>query len=154
MALSVARRDTTLLSDRTARSARSDLRCTLTYEDHSMLEGFAKKLKDLLPDAADDMVDKVMGTINDPDHGGLTAMVEKLRANGLSDKVNSWIAQGKENLPVTADQLKSALGADYIAAFAKKVGINASEAADKLAAMLPHAVDAATPDGELPVVKK
>ena len=119
-----------------------------------MLEGFAKKLKDLLPDAADDMVDKVMGTINDPDHGGLTSMVDKFRANGLSDTVNSWIAQGKENLPISAEQVKSALGADYIAAFAKKVGVNASEAADKLAAMLPHAVDAATPDGKLPDDKK
>ena len=119
-----------------------------------MLEGFAKKLKDLLPDAADDMVDKVMSAVNDPDHGGLTAMVDKFRANGLGDKVNSWIAQGKENLPITADQVKAALGADYITSFAKKLGIDAAHAADKIAAMLPHAIDAATPDGKLPVVKK
>lgn len=119
-----------------------------------MLEGFAKRLKDLLPDAADDMVDKVMGTINDPAHGGLDALVAKFNANGLGDKVNSWIAQGKENLPITADQVKSALGVEYVTAFAKKVGVDVATAADKLAAMLPHAVDAATPDGKLPKITK
>ena len=118
-----------------------------------MLEGLAKKLKDLLPDAADDVVDKVMGTINDPAHGGLVALVAKLKAKGLSDKVNSWIAQGTANLPITGEQVKSALGHEYVTSFAKKLGIDPSAAADKLAAMLPHAVDAATPDGKLPSAK-
>lgn len=118
-----------------------------------MLEGLAKKLKDLLPDAADDVVDKVMGTINDPAHGGLVALVAKLKAKGLSDKVNSWIAQGTANLPITGEQVKSALGHEYVTSFAKKLGIDPSAAADKLAAMLPHAVDAATPDGTLPSAK-
>ena len=118
-----------------------------------MLEGLAKKLKELLPDAADDVVDKVMGTINDPAHGGLDALVAKFNAKGLGDKVNSWIAQGTANLPITGEQVKSALGIEYITSFAKKLGIDASTAADKLAAMLPHAVDAATPDGKLPSAK-
>ncbi|NJK42657.1 MAG: hypothetical protein HC937_02990 [Aquincola sp.] len=50
-----------------------------------MLEGLAKTLKDILPDAADGYVDKALGAINDPAHGGLSGVVEKFRANGLGD---------------------------------------------------------------------
>jgi uncharacterized protein YidB (DUF937 family) len=118
-----------------------------------MLEGLAKSLKDILPDAADGLVDKAMGAINDPEHGGLSSLVEKFRANGLGDTVNSWIAAGKENLPITGEQLKKALGNEHLTALAAKLGIDPTHAADKLAAMLPHAVDAATPDGTLPAAK-
>ncbi|MCC7051646.1 MAG: DUF937 domain-containing protein [Gemmatimonadaceae bacterium] len=115
-----------------------------------MLEGLANSLKNILPDAADGLVDKAMGAINDPAHGGLTAMVDKLKAGGLGDTVNSWIATGTKNLPITGDQLKAALGNEYVTSIASKLGIDPSHAADKLAAMLPDAVDAATPTGTLP----
>ena len=116
-----------------------------------MLEGLAKSLKDLLPDAADGWVDQAMGVINDPAHGGLTGVVEKFRANGMGDTVNSWIAAGTANLPITAEQVRAALGNEHVTAIATKLGIDPSAAAEKLAAMLPHAVDAATPNGTLPV---
>jgi uncharacterized protein YidB (DUF937 family) len=115
-----------------------------------MLEGFAKSLKDLLPDAADGLVDKAMGAINDPEHGGLSGMVDKLKASGMGETVNSWIAAGTKNLPISAEQLKSALGNEYVVSMASKLGIDPAHAAEKLAAMLPGAVDAATPAGVLP----
>ena len=115
-----------------------------------MLERFAKTLKDILPDAADGYVDKAMGAINDAEHGGLAGVVDKFRASGLGDTVNSWIATGKKNLPITADQLRAALGNEHVTALAKKMGIDPAHAADKLAALLPEAVDAATPDGTVP----
>lgn len=115
-----------------------------------MFEGLAKTLKDLLPDAADGFVDKAMGAINDPAHGGLAGVVEKFRASGMGDTVNSWIAAGTKNLPITAEQVRAALGNEHIASLAAKLGIDPSVAAEKLAAMLPHAVDAATPTGTLP----
>lgn len=115
-----------------------------------MLEGLAKSLKDLLPDAADGFVDKAMGAINDPEHGGLSGVVDKFRASGMGETVNSWIATGTKNLPITAEQVKAALGNEHITSLAKKLGIDPAAAAEKLAAMLPHAVDAATPNGTLP----
>ena len=48
-----------------------------------MLEGLAKSLKDLLPDAVDGYVDQAMAAINDPAHGGLAGVVEKFRASGM-----------------------------------------------------------------------
>lgn len=118
-----------------------------------MFEGIAKSLKDILPDAADGLVDQAMGVINDPAHGGLTGVVEKFRASGMGDTVNSWIAAGTKNLPITADQVKAALGNEHVTALASKLGIDPAQAAEKLAAMLPAAVDAATPNGTLPDVK-
>ncbi len=115
-----------------------------------MLEGIANSLKSVLPDAADNLIDKAMGAINDPAHGGLTGVVDKLRAGGLSDTVNSWIATGTRNLPITGDQIRAALGNEHVTALASKLGIDPAHAADKLAAMLPDAVDKATPTGTLP----
>ncbi len=115
-----------------------------------MLEGLAKSLKDLLPDAADGLVDKAMGAINDPASGGLAGLVEKFRASGMGETVNSWIAAGTANLPITADQVRKALGNEHVTALANKLGIDPASAAEKLAALLPHAVDAATPTGALP----
>ncbi len=119
-----------------------------------MLEGLAKTLKDILPDAADGYVDKAMGAINDPAHGGLAGVVEKFRANGMGDTVNSWIAAGTKNLPITGDQVRAALGNEHVTALAAKLGIDPTNAAEKLAAMLPQAVDAATPNGTLPDAPK
>ncbi len=115
-----------------------------------MFEGIAKTLKDILPDAADDLIDRAMGAVNDPAHGGLQGVVEKFRASGMGDKVNSWIAAGTANLPITADQVRAALGNEHVTALAARLGIDPAQAADKLAAMLPQAVDAATPNGTLP----
>jgi uncharacterized protein YidB (DUF937 family) len=133
--------------------ARGTPQLRLTSTGKHMFEGLAKTLKDLLPDAGDALVDKAMGAINDAEHGGLAGVVEKFRAGGMGDTVNSWIAKGKANLPITAEQLKSVLSNEQITSLAKKMGIDPAQAADKLAALLPHAVDAATPDGTLPPAK-
>ncbi len=115
-----------------------------------MLDGLANSLKNILPDAGDALVDRAMGAINDPATGGLASVVQKLRDGGMSETVNSWIAAGKANLPITGDQLRAALGNEHVVAIAGKLGIDPAHAADKLAAMLPAAVDAATPTGTLP----
>jgi uncharacterized protein YidB (DUF937 family) len=118
-----------------------------------MLDGLAQTLKNILPDAGDALVDKAMGALNSAEHGGLHGVIDKLKAGGLGDTVNSWIATGTKNLPITADQVKAALGNEHLTALAAKLGIDPSQAADKLAAMLPDAVDAATPNGALPDAK-
>lgn len=116
-----------------------------------MLEGFANSLKNVLPDAADGLIDQAMTAINDPAHGGLAGVVEKFRASGMGDTVNSWIAAGTTNLPITADQVRAVLGNEHVASLAAALGIDPANAAEKLAAMLPDTVDKATPTGTLPV---
>ncbi len=47
------------------------------------------------------------------DGGGLTAILQQMEAKGLGQVAQSWVGTGA-NQPITPDQLKSALGADWI----------------------------------------
>jgi uncharacterized protein YidB (DUF937 family) len=81
--------------------------------------------------------------------GGLTNLVNMFNRNGLGDVVTSWIATGK-NLPISAEQIQSVLGSAQVQALAAKAGISPEMASNAIAKILPHLVDKATPDGQLP----
>jgi uncharacterized protein YidB (DUF937 family) len=53
-------------------------------------------------------------------------------------------------LPITADQIHQALGADTLKQLAAKAGISIDEISQKLAHVLPQAVDKLTPAGVVP----
>jgi len=79
----------------------------------------------------------------------LTGVLDKLKTSGLDDKVMSWIGKG-ENKPVSAQEVKDALGPDEVGAVANEMGVSEEEAADKIAKMLPGIIDKLTPDGLVP----
>jgi uncharacterized protein YidB (DUF937 family) len=81
--------------------------------------------------------------------GGLQNIASQFEKNGFGDTMKSWISQG-QNLPITADQIRQALGSDKVKDLAAKMGLPADKIADLLAQHLPQAVDKATPDGKLP----
>jgi len=83
--------------------------------------------------------------------GGLAGLLEQLQAGGLGDQVKSWIAQGT-NLPVSADQIASALGGagGTLGQLAQSLGLNHGDLAGQLAQHLPQLVDHLTPDGQMP----
>ena len=81
--------------------------------------------------------------------GGLGALLQQLQQGGLGDAAQSWVSTGP-NLPVSADQLQSALGADRIDALAQQVGLPAGDLSSQLAQFLPQVVDQLTPGGQLP----
>ena len=81
--------------------------------------------------------------------GGLGALLQQLQQGGLGDAAQSWVSTGP-NLPVSADQLQSALGADRIDALAQQVGVPAGDLSSQLAQFLPQVVDQMTPGGQLP----
>lgn len=81
--------------------------------------------------------------------GGLSAIVAKLQQAGLGDQVKSWIGNG-QNLPITADQLKQALGSDTAKQLAARFNIPLDQLSEVLAQQLPLAVDHASPNGKLP----
>ena len=81
--------------------------------------------------------------------GGLCALLQQLQQGGLGDAAQSWVSTGP-NLPVSADQLQSALGADRIDALAQQVGLPAGDLSSQLAQFLPQVVDQLTPGGQLP----
>jgi uncharacterized protein YidB (DUF937 family) len=85
----------------------------------------------------------------DAQSGGLQGLVERFRAHGLGEVVDSWVAVGR-NLPVSADQITQALGSDRVQQLAAATGIDVSSLAPKLAEILPQLVDHLTPGGKIP----
>jgi uncharacterized protein YidB (DUF937 family) len=82
-------------------------------------------------------------------HGGIDGVVAELEKTGYGQQVKSWIGTGA-NLPISADEIKKALGSEKLKNIAASTGIPVDKAAEYLAQHLPTAIDKATPDGSLP----
>jgi uncharacterized protein YidB (DUF937 family) len=82
-------------------------------------------------------------------HGGVQGIVAQMEQQGLGATVRSWVGTGA-NEPISADQIHAAFGSDTVAALAAKVGMNPQELAQKLAQVLPQAIDKLTPTGAVP----
>ena len=93
------------------------------------------------------MVSVVNGIIEQ--HGGLSGVVNQFEQNGLGSTVKSWIGTGP-NQPISPDEVHKALGPDLLQQLAAKSGLSVQDLAQKLAQVLPQAVDGMTPDGTLP----
>ena len=101
-----------------------------------------ESLKGLISD--DENVSKVIGTVkNAIDENGLDAVLEKFRASGLDEKVQSWISKGK-NVALEPGEVVDALGSE-LDSFAAKAGLPQDQAADGIAKALPELVDKLTP---------
>ena len=81
--------------------------------------------------------------------GGLGGLLGQLTQGGLGDAVQSWVGTG-QNMPVSADQLQSALGGDQVSALAQQAGLSTGDLMGQLAHMLPQVVDRMTPNGQMP----
>jgi len=81
--------------------------------------------------------------------GGLNGLVSQFASKGLGDVIGSWVGTGN-NLPISADQLQSVLGADTIKNLASKLGMDSDALVGQLSNLLPQAVDKLTPEGKVP----
>lgn len=81
--------------------------------------------------------------------GGLNGLIEKFKAGGAGEIIGSWVGTG-ENQAISPDTLQNVLGSDAVGALASKVGIDPAQASSILAQVLPHVVNHATPNGEVP----
>ncbi len=79
-------------------------------------------------------------------HGGVSGLLEKFNAAGLSEQMSSWIGNG-ENLPIDASQITQALGHGTLTEIAGKFGLPADQIAGSLAQLLPQLIDKMTPNG-------
>lgn len=94
-----------------------------------------------------EMVTVVNGLIEK--HGGVQGLVKQFEQQGLGATVRSWVGTGP-NQAITPDQVHQAVGGDTINSLAAKFGLSSDELAQKLASVLPQAVDHLTPGGTLP----
>jgi len=95
------------------------------------------------------MLDNLLEMLNDQKSGGITGLIQKFNESGLGDHRSSWISTG-ENLPISADQIKDALGNDRIKELASKLNLGEHDTLKSLADMLPHLINKLTPDGSVP----
>jgi len=81
--------------------------------------------------------------------GGLQGLTSKLASSGLGQQVQSWVGNG-QNQPVSGSQVQDAVDPSQIHAMSQQSGMSHEETADHVAQALPHMVDQATPQGQMP----
>jgi len=81
--------------------------------------------------------------------GGVAAVVQQFEQHGLGAIAQSWVGTGA-NLPIEPQQLEKVIGSDLVQQLAAKIGMPAQELLQKLAQVLPQAVDRMTPAGVIP----
>jgi uncharacterized protein YidB (DUF937 family) len=95
------------------------------------------------------LVQAAIGLLNSPQVGGLPGLMKLFEQAGAGHVIGSWVGSGA-NLPISAAQLQQVLSPQLIAGIAQKVGISPDLVTQGLAQVLPHVVDHATPDGQVP----
>lgn len=120
----------------------------------SMLDDMMKKAGAALGQATQgggqaNLASVALKMLGDTQAGGLAGLVQAFQSKGLGDVISSWIGTGA-NLPISADQLKGALGADRIQQLATQAGISPDSMSTGLAQVLPGLVDKLTPNGKIP----
>ena len=81
--------------------------------------------------------------------GGLQGVVSEFERNGFGPTVQSWVGTGP-NQAIAPDGINRVLGNDLLQQLAAKTGLSVQDLTQKLAQILPDAVDKLTPDGVLP----
>jgi uncharacterized protein YidB (DUF937 family) len=97
------------------------------------------------------LLNAVVGMLGqDGSMGGLAGLVEKFQRGGLGDVVGSWVGTG-QNLPVSPEQLRGALGDDVVGGLAEQAGVaQHGDLLGPLSQLLPQLVDKLTPNGHVP----
>ena len=80
--------------------------------------------------------------------GNMQGLLDKLQQSGLGPQVTSWLGDSK-NLPITADQLKAALGNEQVQQIATHFGLPVDKILATVAEQLPAIVDKLSPNGTL-----
>lgn len=91
------------------------------------------------------IMDKLIGGGDKMDVAGLLG---NLKDQGLGDITDSWLGDGP-NQSISADQLKSAIGAEEITQAAAQLGTDENSLLGGLQAALPQLVDKASSGGSL-----
>jgi len=86
------------------------------------------------------LLQRVMQLINNPQSGGLEGLIQSFQQGGLGEIVNSWVSTG-QNLPISPDQIQSALGGSSLDGLAAQLGVSPEQASGSLAEMLPQLID-------------
>lgn len=79
--------------------------------------------------------------------GGISGLLQKFHQAGFAEQVSSWLGSGK-NLPISAEQVVTALGSGNLSSLASQFGFSGDQVSGGLAKILPGLVDSLSPDGK------
>ncbi len=82
-------------------------------------------------------------------NGGVQGVVNQFQQKGFGATVQSWVGTGP-NQPISADAIHQVLGSAAVQELAQKAGLSVPELTQKLAQLLPQAIDKLTPAGTIP----
>ena len=82
------------------------------------------------------------------DLGSVGGLLQSLQQGGLDRQVASWLGNGN-NLPISPDQLRNALGDDRLRQMAAAAGLPIDQLLNALSQKLPDAVDQMSPNGTI-----
>ena len=82
-------------------------------------------------------------------HGGVQGIVDQFERNGFGPTVRSWVSAGP-NHAISPDELRTALGPQFLQKLSQKSGLSEQELTQKLSEVLPQAIDRLTPNGTIP----
>jgi uncharacterized protein YidB (DUF937 family) len=85
------------------------------------------------------LIDRLMGA------EGLQTILAKLKDAGFAAQVSSWLDKNRDNLPITPEQIRTALGDQHVQQIAESLGIPIDAVLAALAKYLPEGVNAAGP---------
>ena len=81
--------------------------------------------------------------------GGLSDLLNRLKAAGSGDAVDSWMGKGA-NQPIGPANVEAAIDEETLESLIRQTGMSRQEILDRLAVDLPKVVDEITPEGMLP----
>jgi uncharacterized protein YidB (DUF937 family) len=82
-------------------------------------------------------------------NGGVQGVVNQFERQGFGPTVRSWVSTGP-NQPIAAEHVEQVLGSDLLQQMSAKTGMSVVELKQKLAEILPQAIDQMTPGGMIP----
>jgi uncharacterized protein YidB (DUF937 family) len=82
-------------------------------------------------------------------NGGVQGVVNQFESQGFGPTVRSWVGTGP-NQPIAAEHVQQVLGMDLLQEMSAKTGMPVAELTQKLAQVLPQAIDQMTPGGVIP----
>jgi uncharacterized protein YidB (DUF937 family) len=123
----------------------------LAYQNRDKLSELIKKASSSPnadpnnPAAKDSIIDQVLrGGMS-----GLGDLLNRLRAAGAGDAVDSWMGTGA-NQPIKPANVEAAIDEETLEALVRQTGMSREEILDRLAVDIPKVVDEITPEGTLP----
>jgi len=125
------------------------LRC---YKEANTMSGFlGQVLGGLLGGQAQGQSSVLAGILQQvlSSSGGLEGLVSRFERAGLGNAAQSWIGTG-QNQAVSPEQIGQVFPDDQLGRWASEAGTTPDQLQAVLAQALPHTVDRATPNGQLP----